>query len=148
MLYTKLAAINSFICARLCPSKYRATFSLYFRIVQWNTVMAVRSKKARRERSWFTLQFEVTEPRGKSETIVSWSESLWRPIYRSKATRMDGWSLYSQNEHKRIFIILWQLASHKILIMGFSFPIWCRLYIRAVPNECKKLVPFPFFIDF
>ena len=147
MLYTKLAAINSFICARLCPSKYRATFSLYFRIVQWNTVMAVRSKKARRERSWFTLQFEVSHE--ESQRLSYLGANRFEGLFTGRKQHgMDGWSLYSQNEHKRIFIILWPLASHKILIMGFSFPIWCRLYIRAVPNECKKLVPFPFFIDF
>ena len=51
--------------------------------------MAVTSKKARRERSWFILQFEVSHE--ESQRLVSWSEPLLRrPINRSKATR-NGW---------------------------------------------------------
>ena len=81
----------------------------------------------------FSLRSATREVR--DHRILEWIASSKAYFTGWKQHGMDGWSWYLQNEHKWVFIILWPLASHEILFTGFSY-------------ECKKLVPFPFFINF
>ena len=144
--------LGAYYSQRIVPASiepYFPTFSLYFCIVHsWNTVMAVTSKKARRERSRFTLQFEVSHKES-PRLLYLGANCFFEGLFTAESNTEWGRSSYLQNEHKWVFIILWPSASHgEILFTGFSFPVWCPLYIRAVPNDCKKLIPFQFFIGF
>ena len=80
-----LAVINSFMCAGHFSSKYRAIFS--YGTMKYCNGGHEQESKTRTKPVYPSVW---GQPRGKSETIVSWSES---PIYRSKATRngFDGW---------------------------------------------------------
>ena len=105
------AVINSFICAS-CALSEQVPSHIFVIFSYSNTTMAVTSKKARRERSQFTLQFEVSYE--ESQRLVYLL--LRRPIFRPKATRNGYMEL--------ALTILWPLAS------------------VALSNEYKKLVPF------
>ena len=67
------------------------------------------------------------QPRGKSETIVSWSES---PIYRSKATRngwMDGAGIYKRNTseyYNSVTAGFAQNSNHGFFFFHLMSPLW------------------------
>ena len=93
--------------------------------------MAVTSKKARRERSHFTLQFEVSHE--ESQTIVSWSELLlWRSIYKLKAIR-NGWIAL-------VFTKRAQTSIYNFVTVGFAR--WNPIYGFFFPHLMSPLVQF------
>ena len=132
-----LAAINSFICTKLCPSKYQAIFAFYFRIVHlWNTVMAVTSKKARRARSRFTLQFEVSHKESERLLYLGANRFFEGLFTGRKKHGTDGCSSYLQNEHKRVFIILWPLLrTAKFYLRVFLSRLMSPLYTCSAQNK-------------
>ena len=76
-------------------------FSWYFRMV------LIGNKEARRERSRFTVQFEVNYEEG-PRLLYLGANRFFEGLYTGRKQHgMDGWwNLYLRNEHKRVFIAL------------------------------------------
>ena len=134
----------SFICARLCPSKYRAILSWYFRMVILSWWSWAKKQDENETGLSFTLRSAMRKVR--LRLLCLGANRFFEGLFTGrKQHRMDGWTKTNTSEYLW-FCDRW-LQAHEILLKGFSFPIWCHLYVRAVANECKKLVPL-FFIDF
>ena len=132
--------VQGFVPANTEP--YFPTFSLYFRIVHsWNTVMGVTSKKARWARSCFTFQFEMSHK--ESQRLFYLGANCF---FKQHGMGME--LIFTKRTQTSIYNCDCRLRTAKLYLRLFSVPIWCRLYIRAVPNECKQLIPFQFFIGF
>ena len=135
---------------RASSEPYFPTFSLYFRIVHsWNTVMVVTSKKVRRERSRFTLQFEVSHK--ECQRLLYLGANCFFEGLFSTGRKQHGMGtelVFTKRTQTSIYNSVTVGFARRNSIYGFFFSHLIRLYVRAVPNECKKLIPFQFFIGF
>ena len=110
--------------------------------------MAVTSKKVRREGSRFTLQFEVSHKESQRLVYLG-ANCFFEGLFTGRKQHGMGTELvFTKRTQTSIYNSVTVGFARRNSIYGFFFPIWCRLYIHAVPNECKKLIPFQFFIGF
>ena len=108
-------------------------------MVQCNTctMMAVTSKKARQERSRFTLQFEFSHKESQRLLYLRANRSFEGLFAGRKQHGMDGWSSYLQKEYiKRVFIHSVTVgfarnSSYGVFFSHLMSPIYVQLQMNA-----------------